>query len=306
MIPVSVWVIIGITLPVMFYGLYLQFVEGDDILFVPSILCTVLLWIAFVRTPFHKMRLIDLEMIKPDFEKAMARCDKMIADHPDYFGGYWLRAAVNVEMNRTTEALNDCKRALAAKSINETEAAAIFSISCYIFALQDKEAEFRADAEQMLKLGKPHSMNLLNYASGLLFLEKTDEARTQLLQLDELCRNQPIRVEAQLNASWALLDLLEDNIDQAWSRMDKALRLWPEYPRLLTGRGLVRLKQGAPEEAIEDFSKAIEGNKYSFDAYWLRHFANKQMGNEDAAAADLAVTSKEAYLPPKVLCKLIA
>ena len=79
------------------------------------------------------------------------------------------------------------------------------------------------------------------------------------------------------------------NLELALVHFNAALAAKPNFPLALNGRGFVLLKMRRPLPAIEDFTAAIKLDPKYANAYRNRGAARKLIGDEQGAAADLAM-----------------
>lgn len=292
------WLITAISLVLFIAGLYIDYGLHQGWGLLVGLLGLGGFWFAYVRSPYHLWRLIDLEMIKSEFEEALKLSDKLIQTHPMNCAGHLLRATSNAALFRFSDADKDCKNGLSLPNLKPSEQGPFHALSCYIAAARNDEVGLEDAADRMFKTAPDSPLCLLHYSNSLLLLGRVEAAKPYLQKLELGCRKEPVRFEVFMHANWALLEMLEGNFTEAERRLEIALRLWPEYPGFLSIRGICRLMQGLPQESIADFSKAIDGNKNAINAYWFRHLAYKRLGNPEAAEADLAVATGGGFVPP--------
>jgi tetratricopeptide (TPR) repeat protein len=84
----------------------------------------------------------------------------------------------------------------------------------------------------------------------------------------------------------AMSCLMNDNIGASIELLDKILDSDPTDKLVLLARGSAHLKSGKAENAIGDFSRAIEVDSGYAKAYHLRGLAREAAGDDDAALKD--------------------
>ena len=84
----------------------------------------------------------------------------------------------------------------------------------------------------------------------------------------------------------AMSNLMNDKLDVSIDILDEIISADPEDRLALLARGSVYLKTGNTENAIRDFSNAIELNPNHPKAYHLRGLAREMGGENDRALAD--------------------
>ncbi|MGD8336164.1 MAG: hypothetical protein PVJ29_03600 [Desulfobacterales bacterium] len=85
----------------------------------------------------------------------------------------------------------------------------------------------------------------------------------------------------------AMSCLMKDNIGTSIELLDKILDSDPEDKLVLLARGSAHLKSGKAENAIGDFSRAIDVDSGYAKAYHLRGLARELAGDDNAALKDL-------------------
>ena len=84
--------------------------------------------------------------------------------------------------------------------------------------------------------------------------------------------------------------------DQAISDFSKALELNPKYSFTYVNRGLAYDRKGLSDQAISDYSKALEINPKDYRAYFYRGYAYGRKGQDEQAISDY---TKAIELNPK-------
>jgi len=85
----------------------------------------------------------------------------------------------------------------------------------------------------------------------------------------------------------AMSSLMNNNIGTSLELIDKILASDPTNKLVLLARGSAHLKSGKVENAIGDFSRAIEVDSDYAKAYHLRGLAREAAGEDDDALKDL-------------------
>jgi predicted Zn-dependent protease len=88
------------------------------------------------------------------------------------------------------------------------------------------------------------------------------------------------------------LNLKENRFQDAIADFTKALELMPMYPLASHNRALVLMKLNKPQEALEDFDRAIIVYVHSGVWYQNRSLAYRALGKIKEADADLATAQK--------------
>lgn len=74
----------------------------------------------------------------------------------------------------------------------------------------------------------------------------------------------------------------------AMDDLNQALTLMPGNPYILFDRGNLHVAKGELQEAIDDYTRAIEANSHVAEAYYNRGLARIKAGNRDEGIADLS------------------
>ncbi len=77
-----------------------------------------------------------------------------------------------------------------------------------------------------------------------------------------------------------------DNYDEAIADFTKALEIDPNYAKAYGNRGITYAEKGQPDEAIADFNKALQINPKDAEAYTYRGWAYAYKGQFDQAITD--------------------
>jgi tetratricopeptide (TPR) repeat protein len=104
--------------------------------------------------------------------------------------------------------------------------------------------------------------------------------------------NQAIRLDPQnagsLNGRCRTFALANRELRQALDDCDAALRIAPHDPDICNSRGLVQLKVGAFDKAAADYGIAAAENPKDADSLYGHGLAERGLGNEAAATAEIA------------------
>ena len=145
-----------------------------------------------------------------------------------------------------------------------------------------------ADCDESLRRA-PNSVSALNLRGAIRLQQKYfDEAasiETSVIALD------PGMAEAYHNRAMAYLkggkaEVGPDAVGRALSDLDQALTLNPKLAPALVSRGVVYLRSGQNEKAIQDETSAIELDPNNADAFYNRGYANANEGHNAEALAD--------------------
>jgi tetratricopeptide (TPR) repeat protein len=90
--------------------------------------------------------------------------------------------------------------------------------------------------------------------------------------------------EVALNNGLAYLN--KQMYDEAIAEFTKAIEINPHFTEAYYNRGLVHAHKGNFDQAIADYTKAIENNSNDADIYYNRGFTYSKRGNLDEAIAD--------------------
>ncbi|WP_050423984.1 tetratricopeptide repeat protein [Bradyrhizobium tropiciagri] len=101
----------------------------------------------------------------------------------------------------------------------------------------------------------------------------------------ELGNADRLRRRCEFKALWGVFD-------GALVDCDQALRIRPHDPNILESRGLVYLKKGAPDQAIEAFDAAVQIDaRRQPNSLYGRAMAKRQKGDVAGSEADIAAAS---------------
>lgn len=93
-------------------------------------------------------------------------------------------------------------------------------------------------------------------------------------------------IEAQKHFDQAVRLFLSKNYEEAIAEFSKAIELNPKFDRAYTNRGIALMEKGEYDRAIDDYNKATELNPKQFQAYSNRGNAWRFKGDVDRAIDD--------------------
>lgn len=130
-----------------------------------------------------------------------------------------------------------------------------------------------------------HSELFANAMSNLM----EDKLGMSIDLLDEILKADPQDRLARLARGSVYLKM--GNTENAITDFSQAIELDADHPKAYHLRGLAREMTGENEEALKDFDKAIEIDPEYGAAYYSRATLLTKMGQEDAAAEDMQMVA---------------
>lgn len=221
---------------------------------------------------------MDLRDKKP--EMALKRIDAAIAHSGKGSPELLLqRARVLAVTGNTAAAQQDALRAFEAQPDLPGAAALVVGL----YRAQGNESEVIGSFEQAQKAGalKPPAVYLL----ARLHLMNGDEKRAAEL-LEQVVKAAPNMALPKNDLAYQLAKEGRD-LDRALELAQGALRALPEQPQVIDTLGVVYLKRGLNEPALQQFDHAlsvVESKETSSQLYYHRGLALRELGRKDEAA----------------------
>jgi tetratricopeptide (TPR) repeat protein len=214
-------------------------------------------------------------------DAAIAACDRAIGDHPNDPFSYFYRGVEYKNRGDLNRSIADYDRAIA---LNPKIA----------FFYSNRGNAFRDKGDSKRALADYDQAIALNPALENAYLDRGDYFRNR----GEYERaigdfNQAIRLNphnaASLNGRCRTFTLAGRELRQALDDCDAARRIAPDVPDIHNSRGLVHLKLGAFDKALEDYEFAMAFDPLDADSLYGHGLAQRGLGHEAVASAELAL-----------------
>lgn len=225
----------------------------------------------------EEMRLLEKGkqlMAAGELKLAVLALTESIAAKPTDWA-YMNRGKAYLMLKDYDKALSDCSKAI---ELNPQDAFNYFNRST-IYREQFKLASAIADITQALQL-KPGNAFLLTQRGA--YYNDAGKYQLALADLNQALASSPLEL-ALVNRGIAYLHL--GQVGAALEDFEKAI-LINNYSYALVSRAEARLVQGYPDMALVDVNRFIEGNPFTFYAYYIRGNAYHLLGQLDNALSD--------------------
>jgi len=241
-----------------------------------------------------------------DFNKAIELNDRVIAANPNDDVALYLRGSARVELGAQTRNADLVRNGIAdaREAIRIVNRVKIDYYLPYLFgmsqlsALEGKtsHAETARDvAAQLIEMQSVTAAEKANisYQRALLNIQLQDR-NAALADFAKAIEFEPKHLAAQLGRCDLLLQNEQpEQVEQAYAQV---VEQFPQNPLVFNNRGMFFQSFGRNDEAIADFTKAIEINAQYVPAYTNRAYSKLESGRFSEAIADL---SKSVELDPQ-------
>jgi tetratricopeptide (TPR) repeat protein len=216
---------------------------------------------------------------EPDYEVALSKIDKLIAQQPKDAALYSVRSSIHHRRSRHEAAIADLDQAIALKG----QDARLYNNRGFVkLGLQQFNASM-ADFDRATELAPDYANPFNN--RGLLLIARGQYA-SAVEQLDEALRRDPNYVDAYNNRGFAALQ--GGQIDRALADFNMAIKLNPKYVNAYNNRGLLQARVGDLDNAIVDFTEAMIIDPMNPKYYQHRREVYLRQSAIDLALADEA------------------
>ncbi|HVW29055.1 MAG TPA: tetratricopeptide repeat protein [Polyangiaceae bacterium] len=211
------------------------------------------------------------------FDKALEIFDAVAKIDRDFPGLALERGILFQESGRTEEALREYESALAKAP---TDPDLMLKVGC-----GKAEAGNGAEAEKLLKKVLEQRQNSAEtyFCLGRALMMKHDLGEA-IKQFDRAIQLDPNHAEYYLYVGWAANDA--GAIAKASTALKRALELDQGLADAYWQRGVLRVRQTRPKDAIEDLEKALELRPSRYQAHADLALAYYDLGKEDLALAE--------------------
>jgi tetratricopeptide (TPR) repeat protein len=212
------------------------------------------------------------------FDDALAMFDEVAATDAEYPGLALERGLLFEVWNRTEEALKAYESALA-KAPDDPDL--MLRVGCsYATAARTKDAE--GLLRKVLAL-RPTSAET-NHCLGRALLAEGSRLADALRMLERAVELDPHRPEFHLYVGWAANEA--GNVPKAQRELDQAISLDQGLADAYWQRGVLRQRQGAVRDAVQDLTRALQLRPTRYEAHAALADAYYDLGREPAALAE--------------------
>jgi tetratricopeptide (TPR) repeat protein len=222
-----------------------------------------------------------------DFTGALTDFDRAIRIRPgspslgaDFYIG---RADAHLRLQEREPALADYDAALAQK-LSVDDEAHVHEMRGFIHTDKGEEALAVADFSRLIKL-KPDFADA--YWLRAVSYENLNDYAHALADYDRLAKLRPDDWTGWSQICWGHAYLNRD-LPEGLRACDIALRLKPDDPNTLDGRGFVNLRLGRFADAVADYDAALQREPRLPGSLYLRGVAKLRLGNSAGANLDFA------------------
>lgn len=215
---------------------------------------------------------------------AVADYDEAIRLDPENASYYLQRSRARIPLEQFEESWDDLQRAIDLEPDN----AEALILRARLTFLRDPDSEDAfADAMAASRAVAPQSNLRMQLGEVMTTLGRMDQAIVEYSQWLEAHR-QDVRRPLALNGRCWARGLANVDLDDALDDCNEAVRRGPDTAAFLDSRGMVRLRRGEYERAIEDYSRALEIEETLAFSFYGRSMARRALGQTAQADADLA------------------
>jgi len=226
----------------------------------------------------------DLTSALADFDRAERAKPQSLPYSTAFYIG---RGDAHLRLEERHDALADYDAALA-RSLTTEEEAHIRHMRGYIHTDQGEETLAIADFSRLIAL-KPDFADA--YWLRAVSYENLKDYVSALADYDRMTQLRPDDWTGWSQICWGHA-YLNSGLAAGLRACDTALRLNPDDPNTLDGRGFVNFRLGRFAEAIADYDAALRLEVRLPGSLYLRGLAKLRLGHKADAAADLAAASR--------------
>jgi tetratricopeptide (TPR) repeat protein len=230
-------------------------------------------------------------------EEALEAADKIIRLKPDSRDGCFGRAWALLRMNAYNEALavlDTLDKLLEVQPSNDYMVAAINLRAC-VLGDTGRVEEALEQVERGLQIEPTYWAFTVNKGWFYCCLGRFDQAEELLLTVPDDYQHKS--VVAYKYSNLARLNVRRGEIESALGLVQKAMELHAEDAAMYVTKGYVLAAANEDERAMEAINKAIALDKFTSDAFWLRHKINEKLGRLDQSEQDKTEALKYGLVP---------
>jgi len=213
---------------------------------------------------------------------------QVIDQYPTSQWAYMSRGLHYAEEGQNAQAMDDLNRSIEIQPFSQ----ALYE-RAILLERGDREGAVR-DYLQSIKLDSTYAQSHMNL--GVIYAQN-QEIDKAIQSFESAIRHDQEYSFAYFNCATAFK--IKGDTSKAMEFYSRAIDLEPSNVRYLTFRGVFLLDLAKPNEAINDFSKAIEHDSKVRDPYYLRSVAYYQLGQYDRAMKDVERAVQNGYPPPE-------
>jgi tetratricopeptide (TPR) repeat protein len=217
-------------------------------------------------------------MVKNDYDRAIAECNRAIGLDPRRTEAYFLRGTAWERKNQWPRAIADLTEAIRL----DPQHAPAYTNRGGVWVQLNEIDRALADLDQAIRLDPRDETAYVNRGSARIRKNEPDKA---LADLDEAIRLDRADPMAFNNRGWARQ--FKGELDKAIADYDQAIRLDPRLVLAYVNRASALAKRHQTDRALADCNKAIELDPGSASAYRTRGHIWLERNEPRKAVADL-------------------
>jgi len=219
-----------------------------------------------------------------DFDRAERAKPPSLPYSTEFYIG---RGDAHLRLEERHDALADYDAALA-RNLTTEEEAHVHQMRGYIHSDQGEESQAVADFSRLIAL-KPDFADA--YWLRAVSYENLKDYVSALADYDRLALLRPDDWTGWSQICWGHA-YLNSGLAEGLRACDTALRLKPDDPNTLDGRGFVNFRLGRFADSIADYDAALRLETRLPGSLYLRGLAKLRLGREAEATADLAAAAR--------------
>jgi tetratricopeptide (TPR) repeat protein len=238
--------------------------------------------------------LAHIMMLKKDYEKALALCDRAAELDPrGQPSPLHTRATIQWRMRRFDAANKTLDKMLAVPPHEKLWQVLGLSLRTFIYAETGRLNEALACINQVIEMAPELENERVNRGQIYLMMGRLDEAMIDL-DAKQSKSQTSVSTESERYRLIALLHLLQGDEEKANESLKKAEE---ETGYLYATKALVAFAQKKNDEALSLLDEALEIDSYCAEAYWVRSQIHAKMGNAEEAKWDADKAREMRYFP---------
>jgi len=225
----------------------------------------------------------DLTAALADFDRAERAKPPSLPFSTEFYIG---RGDAHLRLEERHDALVDYDAALA-RNLNVEQEVHVRQMRGFIRTDQGEERLAIAEFSRVIEL-KPDYADA--YWLRAVSHENLNDYRSALADYDQLARLRPNDWTGWSQICWGHA-YLNSGLEDGLRACDNALRLNPDDPNALDGRGFINVRLGRFQEAIANYDEALKREPRLPGSLYLRGVAKLRLGNAQDARRDMAAAA---------------